>query len=158
MLSYEFVRSSRANSNELHLLNIIDSFSGECHLSVGQLSAMVGKSRRTVKRILQSLREKGMICVRYGLYKSIHVSISAASGICWKLNEAKKKICRFSKGPFGFTKRASGNTSNIERNKKKNIAGFLSQNGEKEHPGGKEAPIPAELKDIWNKILGKSTI
>lgn len=118
MLSYNFVRSGELTSRELHLLTIINSYSGESHLKLAQYAEMMRASIRTVKRVIKSLKEKGFVTIRYGLYKSLHVAVCRLSNILWKPND--KKNLEKSKGPKWSFKRAIHGTSNIERNKEIN--------------------------------------
>jgi len=77
MLSYNFTRSCQLTSKEFHFLAIVDSFSGESHLKLKDYAEIMHTSIRTLKRVLRSLKEKGFIKVRYGLYKSLHLAVSA---------------------------------------------------------------------------------
>lgn len=158
MIMYNFTRSGQVTPNEYMLLGIIDSFSGESHLKVAKYAEIMGKSTRTIKRIIRSLKDKGLIAVRHGLYKSIHLSIDAAKGVAWKINQGKNWL--FSKGPKWTSKRDKKVTSNIEDNKEKNIlklkSSFLGENSQTEHPGGREIPIPEEFKGIWERLLNKT--
>ena len=113
-LSYTFVQSGAVSSKEMHFLTIIDSYSNESHLKLKQYSEIMKCSIRTLKRIVKSLKEKGYIQVRYGLYKSLHILVDLA--LLWKPNVTKPR----SKGPSWTFKRAKGSTSNIERNKEIN--------------------------------------
>ena len=116
MLAYQLTRSGDLSSREFHFLSIVDSFSNESHLKLQQYAEIMRTSVRTLKRVVKSLREKGYIQVRYGLYKSLHIAVSSLSNALWKPNTIKPK----SKGPKWSFKRAKGDTSNIERNKEIN--------------------------------------
>jgi hypothetical protein len=114
MLAYNLVRSNDLSSREFHFLSIVDSFSNESHLKLKDYAEIMRTSIRTLKRVVKSLREKGYIQVRYGLYKSLHIAVSTRA--LWKPNTGKPK----SKGPKWSVKRAKGDSSNIERNKEIN--------------------------------------
>lgn len=116
MLAYQVTRSGDLSSREFHFLSIVDSFSNESHLKLSQYAEIMHTSVRTLKRVVKSLREKGYIQVRYGLYKSLHIAVNALSNALWKPNTVKPR----SKGPKCPFKRANGDTSNIERNKEIN--------------------------------------
>lgn len=155
MLSYSFVRSGALTPNEFMFLSIVDSFSGESHLKLKDFAEIMHKSIRSCKRILKSLKEKNYIVCRYGLYKSIHLSVNALSNAIWRPNV--KKIFQKSKGPNWFVKRAMPDLSNIERNKennKKTIRNYFKSE-EKEHPGGKDIPVSSEMRSILDKLLKK---
>lgn len=116
MLQYNFIRSGQISSREFHLLSIIDSYSGECHLKTSQYAEMMSCSIRTIKRLIKSLVKKGYINIRYGLYKSIHIGLMNLVETVWKpnLNKIKSKVPKWS------FKSANGVTTNIERNKEIN--------------------------------------
>jgi len=114
MLSYNFTRSGQLTSKEFHFLAIVDSFSGESHLKLKDYAEIMNTSIRTLKRVLRSLKEKGFIKVRYGLYKSLHLAVETVSNILWKPNEKK------SKGPKSSIKRAKDVPSNTRENKEIN--------------------------------------
>lgn len=141
MLSYNFIRSGELTSREIHLLSIIDSFSGESHLKLQQYADIMRSSVRTIKRVIKSLKEKGYIKLRYGLYKSIHIAINNVSKILWKTNE--KKNLSNSKGPKWSFKRAKHVPSNIEGNKEINKAIKYPIFKEEKLSIGDEMPINA---------------
>lgn len=116
MLAYQVTRSGELSSREFHFLSIVDSFSNESHLKLKQYAEIMRTSVRTLKRVVKSLKEKGYIQIRYGLYKSLHIAVSSLSNALWKPNTVKPR----SKGPKWSFKRAKGDTSNIERNREIN--------------------------------------
>jgi hypothetical protein len=158
MLSYNFTRSGQVSSMEFHLLAIIDSFSGESHLKIDQYAKMLQRSPRTVRRLIKSLRDRGFIHCRYGVWKSLHLALNEASEIVHKLNTRIKKT--FSYRPRPTIKTANKVPFNIESNKEKNKAAKYAvvrkEYGDSDHPGGETPPIPAELQGIWNRLLGKT--
>lgn len=152
MLSYNFIRSGELTSRELHLLSIIDSYSGESHLKLAQYAEMMRASIRTIKRVIKSLKEKGYVTIRYGLYKSIHIGINNLSKALWKVNE-KKNLSK-SKGPKWSFKRANSVPSNIESNKEINKAIRYPIFKEESLLIGNEMPVVAQsmLKNLKNKL------
>lgn len=114
MLAYAAVREMNLNSKEFHFISIVDSYSKESHIKLKDYAQMMKCSVRTVKRIIKSLKDKGYIILRYGLYKSLHIAVNALAGLLWKPNVNK------SKGPKWYSKRAKHDPSNIERNKEIN--------------------------------------
>lgn len=154
MFSYNFVRSGAVTGDEFLFLSIVNSFSRESHLKLADYSQMMGRSKRTVKRIIKSLKDKGFLAIRYGLYKSLHIAVDIAKGVLWKANLGKNLA--FSKGPNMFFKRAKLGPSNIESNKEKNKELiYFKENWEEEHPGGKEIPVSGEIRDLLNRFLGR---
>lgn len=78
-LNYNALRENDLTSVELHLLIIVSSYSKESHISLSEFARMMKASISTVKRVIVSLKQKGHINVRYGVYKSLHISISISS-------------------------------------------------------------------------------
>ena len=68
-LHYDLIRSGRFTSNELALLNIINSYSQRCELKQEELAKMVTKSVATVRRTINSLISKGIIDRTYTVFK-----------------------------------------------------------------------------------------
>jgi hypothetical protein len=154
MLCYEFIRSGQTTVREFLVLNIINSFSGESHLKLAQYAEIAKCSVRTMKRTIKSLAQKGLISIRYGLYKSLHIGVNNLKNIVWKPN--LKKIFQSSKGPKSTIKRAMGVTSNIESNKEINKRFPIFNENIEEKPKHDEVPVPMELKSIWDRLTKKN--
>lgn len=133
MFNHVWVRDNQLTSREFHFISVINSYSGESHLQCKHYAEILKCSVRTIKRIIQSLIKKGIICVRYGFYKSIHISLYNIAEMLWKPN--LNKIKRRAQGPKSTFKRANGGTTNIESNKEINKSGFFKPYQHEENTG-----------------------
>lgn len=151
MLTYNFIRENDLNSRELHFLSIVSSYSNESHLKVSQYAEMIKVTDRTIKRIIQSLKNKKRIEVRYGLYKSIHISISKGTPVA--LIKGTKTTFKRDKNdtqkghprPFQYRE----HKENIKRPPSREI--FKSE--DQEHPG--TGDIPEHSKHQLNQLKSK---
>lgn len=153
MFDYNFTRSGILTGNEFLFLNIVNSFSNESHLKLEQYAQIMGRSTRTIRRIIISLKRKGYLSIRYGVYKSLHLKVAQEAGILWKANMRKLKA--FSKGTFLSRKRDTGVRSNIEGNKEINMRPKYWHEETKNHLGGDEIPVSNESLSIFMALVGR---
>jgi predicted transcriptional regulator len=65
----EIIRSGRLNALELGLLNVISSYSESCRMTHAALAKSINRSVATVKRLIKSLIDKGIITKAYTYFK-----------------------------------------------------------------------------------------
>lgn len=95
-LNFNLMRSGTLKGQEGNFLLLLYSYSSGSFHTVKELSEILGVSDRTIKRIISSLRLKGLIEVNYLKYKRLFIKLSSVE----KQAEVYFKIAQVRHGAY----------------------------------------------------------
>jgi DNA-binding MarR family transcriptional regulator len=148
---YPLIRSGQLNLQELGLLTLITSHSGYCLQTAGTLGRQMQRSERTVRRIINSLVQKGVITKKYTTFKRMilkivdkasQIAMAGTNNVTSMLSNLLKK--RHDRTSVSIPDRTTMSQPTLKKTNKENFLGNLSKKLEGNRKNDQEL---AKLRD-----------